>query len=105
MARQIKGLRKMKSLSKREVCLKYLTGVFQKAYVKAQGNPQERFELACKHTDDVIIALGNKEPQKKSFYMLVVEDFKQHLLNLVSNEELIESAVETTHPEGVQASK
>lgn len=105
MSRQQKGVRKLKSLSKREACLKYLTGVFQRSYLKTTGNPQERFEAACKHTDDVIIALGNKDPQNKSFYILVVDDFKNHLLTLVENEELIDAAIAAASPEGAEVSK
>lgn len=100
--KKIKGLRKKVSIYRREACLKQMHGVFQKAYLAAKGTPKERFEIACKATDDEILKASNAEPQKKAFWLLVVEDFKQHLLTLVENEHLIEEAVKATAPELVE---
>ena len=96
--RQPKGGRKARSLYRREACLKHLTVIFQKAYIASKGTPQERFEAACSATDAEILKANNAEPQKKAFYILVVEDFKKHLLNLVENEELIKQALKATEP-------
>lgn len=98
MARQIKGLRKAKSLYNRSSTFNYIHGVFQKSYLQSTGSAKNRLETACKAVDDVIRELTNKTPNKKSFYALVVEDFKQYLLTMADNEKLIAEAVEATKP-------
>lgn len=96
--RQPKGKRKVISLYRREACLKHLHLVFQKAYLAAQGTPQQRFEIACKATDEDILKANSAEPQKKAFWLLVVNDFKEHLTNICENEELIAKAIEAAQP-------
>lgn len=96
--RKLKGIRKLKSIHNRAATLKHMVGVFQKAYTKAQGDPKQRFEEACRHTDEVIKQLVYAEPQKKSFYMVVVDDFKKYLIDCVENEELIAKAVAAAKP-------
>lgn len=98
MPRQIKGLRKAKSLYQRNATFNYIHGVFQKSYLQSTGSAQNRLETACKAVDDVVRELNNKTPNKKSFYALVVEDFKKYLLNMAENETLIAEAVKATHP-------
>lgn len=92
--RQLKGARKATSLYRREACLKHFHVVFQKAYLAAKGEPQEKFEEACRATDTEIFKCSSSEPQKKAFWILVTEDFKNHLLNLANNEDMIEAALE-----------
>jgi hypothetical protein len=96
MPRQPKGHRKATSLYRREAVLKSLHGIFQKTYLKAEGTPQERFEKACQATDAEILKASQSEPSKKAFWILVVDDFKNHLLNLVENEKLIDDAIKAT---------
>lgn len=92
MSRQIKGGRKIRSLHNREATLKYLIGIFQKKFKDSTGSSQERFNAACVATDKVTLELFRSAPEKKSFYALVVEDFKLFIERLLKNQAAVESA-------------
>lgn len=96
--RQLKGRRKKISVHNRGTCFKYIHVVFQKAYVASTGEPKQRFETACAAVDETLKKMVNAEPQKRSFYMLVLEDFKKYLISMADNEAAIKKAVEERQP-------
>lgn len=96
--RQAKGIRKHRSLYNRGTAFNHMRMVFQKAYVASKGEPKQRFEAACSAVDETLKQMVNAQPQKRSFYMLVLEDFKKFLIQMGENETAIKKAVEQRQP-------
>lgn len=99
--RRLKGVRKLKSIHNRAACLKHIHSVFQKSYIASTGTPKNRLETACKAVDDVLRAMINSDMAKKSFYLIVMDDFKKYLIDVSENEALIERAINAAQPQGI----